>query len=242
MKALVTAGSALTQIDTVRRVLSFDVDGSPEALSRLTHHEMQNIFKGELGTLIANELASRGIETTLLIMENSSVKTAIDPLVNVVRFKTFDQLATLLSTLLGEFKPDVVFMSAAPPDYAPEKVSGKMSSDPDTISIVYRKTPKLIDLLRRTLGEKAYLVGFKLLVGVTENQMRSVGFSQLARANTDLCVGNDLALIDQKTSLHPMHLMFEDGEEVFLDAKKISVTKSLVSLVVEKASTKFHSF
>lgn len=240
-RALVTAGSAVTMLDDVRSVqlnrLTSDINTETAGRSEFWHHEMQNIFRGALGIMIAQELVKQGIATTLLLRKDSIAGLPEADGLSVKSFKTFEQLEQGLESCLAE-KPDLVFMSAAPPDYAPVKLQGKMRSDAEEITITYRRTPKLIDRLRQQLGDSAFLVGFKLLVGVPTTELCEVAARQIVRAKTDMCVGNDLARINPTTKRHPMDLVFSNGETLSLDGLKTDVAARLVNEVLKRSDAK----
>lgn len=212
LKAVVFAGAAQTRFDAVRRVSLHKVEGEATQLHEHWHHEMDNIFKGQLGFMFARYLLQRGIET-YLVQRKDSVFEPLDGLAEPIKFyKTFDELAGVLAEILPRVKPDLVFMTAAPPDYAPVAIDGKMSSDEDEIVITYRKTPKLIDTIRDLAGPQCFIAGSKLLVGASEEVLHKAAVKQLARANSDACIGNDLNRIKPKTGEHPFQVTFRGGE------------------------------
>jgi phosphopantothenoylcysteine synthetase/decarboxylase len=230
--AFITAGSAVTMLDQVRHVEIQHLKGTSQPDTEFWFHEMQNIFHGDLGIMLAEELLARGIPTTLLIRKESASRVKAHPSLDLRTFRTFDDLERELALGLEQTKPDLVFMSAAPPDYAPKRLEGKMSSDADEITITYHRTPKLITSLRATLGDKAFIVGFKLLVGVSEETMYEVGSQQISRADTDMCVGNDLTRIDRVKKLHPMQLIFRDGSQKHIQGFKTDIARTLVAEVL----------
>jgi phosphopantothenoylcysteine synthetase/decarboxylase len=238
-RAIVTAGSAVTMLDDVRSVYLSATDvGSGSGMPKAWHHEMQNIFRGALGVMIAKELVRKGIETTLIVRKDSLAEIPAMDGLRIESFKTFEQLEEQLNRAIAGRGVDIFFMSAAPPDYAPTKLEGKMRSQEEEITITYRRTPKLIDRLRPALGEKAFIVGFKLLVDVPAEELRAVATKQIRRADTDMCVGNDLARIDPQAKTHPMELVFSDGSTKALDGLKDRVSIALVKEVLARSSIK----
>ena len=220
IKAVVFAGAAQTRFDAVRRVSIHKVEGTDCELIQHWHHEMDNIFKGQLGFMFAKELARRGIITYLVQRKDSLFEPIENLAAPVIYYKTFDELATILREILPRVKPDLVFMTAAPPDYAPIALDGKMPSDEDEITITYRKTPKLIDEIRELAGPQCFIAGSKLLVGVSEEVMLKAAEKQLKRANSDVCIGNDLKKINPSTGEHPFQVTFNNGETIHFTGKK----------------------
>ena len=72
IKAVVFAGAAQTRFDAVRRVSVHKVEGTATQLIPHWHHEMDNIFRGQLGFMFAKELARRGIITYLVQRRDST--------------------------------------------------------------------------------------------------------------------------------------------------------------------------
>ncbi len=212
LKAVVFAGAAQTRFDAVRRVSLHKVDGAAPILHEHWLHEMDNIFKGQLGFMFARYLLQKGVETYLVQRKDSVFEPLVSLKEPVKYYKTFDQLSEVLKEILPRVKPDLVFMTAAPPDYAPVAIDGKMSSDKEEIVITYRKTPKLIDSIRGLVGPKCFIVGSKLLVGASEEVLHGAAIKQLERANSDACIGNDLERINPNTGEHPFQLTFRNGE------------------------------
>ncbi len=238
-KAIVTAGSAVTMLDDVRSVFLGKTHlGASAEVPALWHHEMQNIFRGALGVMIARELVQQGVQTTLLVRKDSLAEIPPMEGLTVESFKTFEQLEQSLERAVSSADIDLFFMSAAPPDYAPSKLEGKMRSSKEEITITYRRTPKLIDRLRPALGQKAFIIGFKLLVGVSQEELQEVAARQIERASTDMCVGNDLARIDPLAKIHPMQLVFSDGSVRHLNGQKQRVASELVAEVLARSSKK----
>lgn len=188
VRALVTAGGTAEPVDDVR--------------------VLTNRSTGRFGAAIANALAAEGVEVTLLGSESLYARQL--PLagsIRQLRFESTSQLATGLETVLSE-SPDLVFMAAAVSDYAPEAAEGKISSSAQERTLRLTRTPKLLDRLRAACPE-AYLVGFKLLSGVSPAELVRVARGQIERASLNLCVANDLQELGGPT--HPVRLVDPEG-------------------------------
>ena len=83
----------------------------------------------------------------------------------------------------------------------------KISSYEDDLIIKLKRTPKIISLIK-DLSPKTYLVGFKLLDGVTEEELIDVATKLKEKNKCDLVVANDLSNIRSGN-----HLAFIIGEE-----------------------------
>src|SRR5262249_46143506 len=155
---------------------------------------------GTLGLRIAEGLRALGVDATLLTrLDLLAAETHSMPASAVEGFYTFDDLEAAMPELLRRLRPDVVVMSAAVSDYVPVAIEGcseveregKIRSDSAELLVRFRATPKLLDTIRPIVGPAATIVGFKLLVGATDEQLRHEARKQLARAQTDFCVAND---------------------------------------------------
>ncbi len=102
-----------------------------------------------------------------------------------------------LQRTLQERSIDVVFLAMAVSDFEPEPRAGKISSEAaESLDLHCTRTPKVIRLVR-DWSPSVYLVGFKLLSGVSPEVL--IRQAEIAcRANrAQLTVANDLELIRQ---------------------------------------------
>lgn len=232
LRAVVTAGSTIGQIDAVRFVEQVGLDLGD---ARLERFEIQNPFKGALGLRIAEAMHRRGIAVTLLTrtdllagMPHTLPGSAIEG------FRTFEDLERALPDLLGRVRPDFIWQAAAVSDWVPQSVegvsaaeaAGKIDSKAETLRVLFRKTPKLLDRIRPQVGPAATLVGFKLLVKTTDEQMAAKAAEQLRRAGSDFCVGNDNTLITK--TCHPVRLFARDGSVTAFRGTKEETAEWLV--------------
>lgn len=245
-KALVTAGCTEEHLDTVRttRLMHFGLvrpesagttvplSGLTDAQLHLVHVNLKNVFTGATGRAIAEQLAAKGVETTLV-----GSKFALAPVsssLTNLRVRPFESTADLHKAMHEELSSggyDLVVMSAAVNDYVPVDVrSGKISSDEESLIVEFRRNPKVLDTLREVAGDECYIVGFKLLVGTTAAELTARGRSQIARAKTDLCVSNDLLRINLETMEHPFLLIgaAKESEPVALEGKRPDVVREFV--------------
>lgn len=195
MRTLVTAGSTIAPIDQVR------------ALS--------NIFQGHTGTAIAKYFAEQGEEVILL---TSSPKLAPKlPGLQVVRFRTFDELESLMREYIDKQKGgplDTIIHSAAVGDYRVEGVfskqegqlveldsSGKVGSDHSELFLRLVPTPKLVDLIRSPWNFTGQLVKFKLQVGMSDGQLLEIANRSMHHSGADHIVANCLEWSGQRAFL-----------------------------------------
>jgi phosphopantothenate---cysteine ligase (CTP) len=205
---LVTAGNTVVLLDKVRC--------------------LTNIFTGRTGAQIALEAHRRGHQVMLLtshpnvVADLNAGKAVLDERWEIRRYRTFDDLQTLLAEHIGRQWPAAVIHSAAVSDYraagvyAPDPhtrfseaklhwqadtpaepglidmAADKIKSDAPELWLRLVRTPKLIDLVRSPWGFRGVLVKFKLEVGVSEEHLLRVAEQSRQKSRADLMVANTL--------------------------------------------------
>lgn len=100
---------------------------------------------------------------------------------------------------------DVAFLTMAVSDFEPQPRAGKIRSDAaESLVMECRRTPKVIRSVR-DWSPSIYLVGFKLLSGVTPEELIHEADRACRTNRAQLTVANDLALIRQ--GRHTLHLV-----------------------------------
>ena len=112
--------------------------------------------------------------------------------------------AATLRHLLETHQIDVVILPMAVADYEPEPQSGKIRSDQESLVVHCRRTPKVIRLVR-DWAPSVYLVGFKLLSRVSEEELIRTAASACVNNRADLTVANDLETL--RAGRHTIHLV-----------------------------------
>lgn len=232
---LLTSGGTRTPIDEVRHV--------------------GNLSNGTFGCHLCNAILKRGHETIFIHAKGS--KTPHECRINLIeinqidgvnklmrqyefldnvkgkyypfQYQTFDDYKRSLFHQLSLFKPDVVILAAAVSDYAPVQKKGKISSELKKMVVEFEQTPKLIRLIREVCP-KTFLVGFKLLVGSTSEQLLEAMKKQMDDTKANMVVGNDLR--DIKASNHRLTILYEDGLTV--EEKDNQTGENLASFLIEK--------
>ncbi|MBT3217878.1 MAG: hypothetical protein HN348_02195, partial [Proteobacteria bacterium] len=213
LRAIVAAGGTREPIDDVRVVT--------------------NLSRGRFGATIANALAERKVEVTLLASADlAGHPDWIDQSVHVVPFSSFADLAQRLDDAIGSNPPDFLFMVAAISDYSPIPTAGKIRSTDDELVIRMRKNPKLLATLRQKCGVSTFLVGFKLLSGVSADELFRVAFEQVRKNRLNLTVANDLQLLSRE--YHPVQLVTPEGGRIEIDGQKPEVAAAMVDFVIKR--------
>jgi phosphopantothenate-cysteine ligase len=108
-------------------------------------------------------------------------------------------------------------------------IPGKLSSDLSDPVILLEKAPKIIGELKK-LQPKTLLVGFKLLVGVSEQELYSAAVTLMRKNDCDLICANDLNQINQNK--HEALLISSDGQAMRLSTKE-EIAHAIVNNILE---------
>lgn len=173
---VITAGGTREQIDDVRFVSNFS--------------------GGALGHALAEEFAS--YDRNVLLLAPRAVTDRYGE-IEGVEHRTFSSCADLDEKLKSIKSARVVMQAAAVADYSPVISEGKISSNEDELVIRMRRNPKILASLREHFGKHTYIVGFKLLSGVSSGELLETARNQIAANRTDMCVANDLKSIHPRT-------------------------------------------
>ena len=166
-RVLITAGPTWVPIDNVRVI--------------------SNTSTGKTGILLAEELTRQGAKVTLLL--GPIGKYCLNKKIKVIDFEFFDELSLLLKKELKK-KYDAVIQAAAVADYTPIKTSkAKLSSKKDTLKLALKRTPKIINTLRKATPD-SFLAGFKFEPNLSEESLVKKGKFLLKNAYLDLVVAN----------------------------------------------------
>jgi phosphopantothenate---cysteine ligase (CTP) len=220
MKWLVTAGNTLTFVDKVRCIT--------------------NVFSGRTGARIAVQSALRGHSVVLLTSHPEVVDAPQDDPssralhLDVLRFRTFEDLANLLREQLARDRYDVVIHCAAVGDYEcagvfatepgtvfdlltgawkrsdpgfptlVDRRAGKVKSNEPELWLRLIQTPKLVDQIREPWGFRGVLVKFKLEVGISDERLLEVAEASRRQSTADLMVANTLEGMDMWAFVGPI--------------------------------------
>lgn len=183
MHCVVTAGPTYESLDEVRRLTNFST--------------------GKFGTQLANFLAARGREVTLLRGYYAIHHEAIHAK-TVETFTTTDDLGARLRGLAAK-GVDAIFHAAAVSDFKFGKIwertaagelieakAGKISTRSGTLLAELIPTPKLIASLREW-HPKACVVGWKYEVDGQRSDVLAKAERQISECRSDACVANGKA-------------------------------------------------
>ena len=200
-KIIITAGGTSERIDNVRKIT--------------------NSSSGKLGMTIANHLLKENNDIMIYYVCSKNSLRPTDNRIQIIEIDGTIDLKNTIEGLLVNENIDYFVHSMAVSDYMTDYVTtiermkesikehddideafknievicgNKLSSYDDNLVIVLKPTPKIISSIKN-LSPSTYLVGFKLLDGVSKEKLIEVAKRLRNKNKCDLVVANDLATI-----------------------------------------------
>lgn len=242
MRILITSGGTKIPIDRVRHIanMSSGTFGSKIALEALREDHKVSFFRAEhskspffLQTDMRREDSKARFEEMLSNYEKYKQNYS------ETEFSNFESYQTFLQLKIEQFTPDIIILAAAVSDYGVENyVDGKMRTKDKDRAIHLKPLPKVISMINKW-APKACLVGFKLLVNSTDEELIGNAKRSLVENHCDLVVANDLR--DIKNNDHRL-LIVKSRDRVVeykTDVKQpnalaLSVVKEAIAALIEK--------
>lgn len=230
-KIIITAGGTSEKIDNVRKIT--------------------NSSSGKLGMTIANHLLKENDDLIIYYVCSKNSLRPLDKRIKVIEIDGTISLKNKIENLLLNEKIDYFIHSMAVSDYMTDYVTtierikasikntsnleeafsnieiingNKISSYEDNLVIVLKQTPKIISIIK-DLSPQTYLVGFKLLDGVSKEELISVAKKLRDKNKCDLVVANDLATI--RNGEHIAYII-DKNNEIEESHGKDDIAKKLV--------------
>ncbi len=175
MKILITSGGTKVPIDEVRHIGNmssgtFASKIATQALIDRDHVCFLTSSEGKTPMKITANLSSLSNDFVVLkFIEDMFIARSIKERYEEVPYKNFDEYAHWLEHYVKNGKFDAIILAAAVSDYLVEPVKGKIRSS-SQLNIELKPAPKLISKIREW-GFKGVLVGFKLLVDATKDEL-----------------------------------------------------------------------
>ena len=206
MNILITSGGTSEKIDRVRSI---------------TNHST-----GSLGKIIAETFLNKGDQVTL-VTTPKAVRPAAHPNLTIVLIENVSELLETLEPLVHTH--DVLIHAMAVSDYTPVYMTGleavaastdmteflnktnsesKISSQDDVQVLFLKKTPKIISLVKKW-NPDIRLIGFKLLVDVSNEELLETARASLIKNQAEIIVANDLTEISNQE--HKAYLVGKDN-------------------------------
>lgn len=237
LKVLVTSGGTKIRIDRVRSItnMSNGTFGSQIVDSffylkngidiAFLAAKDSKLPKIEITDILHTTVEGRGISVT---------RNNFNYRFNLIPYITFDDYEKNLFALLHNHNFDVIILAAAVSDYGIENyVDGKIRSSDEEMIIRLKPLPKLISRVREA-APNSFIVGFKLLVDSTEDQLKQACIDSMNKNKLDMIVGNDLRDIQQDN--HTLTLGFWNNNQIEFEKKskrEVKLSDYLVNKILE---------
>lgn len=206
MKIVITAGGTSEPIDDVRKIT--------------------NTSTGSLGLAIGGAFLGgyRDQIDKIYYLHGEKASYPEDELVEPITIGGTMDLKDKMAQVLTSDNIDAVIHAMAVSDYMVDEVTtvddikngtesnavsgNKISSSIDNLAIILKRTPKVIGTIKE-LSPESKLVGFKLLSGVTHDELMDVARNLMNKNNCDYVMANDLSEIGG--GKHRGYLLHRDG-------------------------------
>jgi phosphopantothenate--cysteine ligase len=208
MNILITSGGTKVAIDRVRHIanMSSGTFGSKIAMEALEYGNAVNFFKAENSKspfMMRLDLMEKRYANALgdLLKLNSKYMKYRHQYRESV-YRNFDEYMGGLESLVESSNPDVIILAAAVSDYGVDNyVDGKIRTKDSDMTIKLKPLPKVISKVKEW-APNAYLVGFKLLVDSTDEELVYNAEKSVKDNKCDMVVANDLR--DIKNNAHKL--------------------------------------
>lgn len=232
INVIITAGGTSEKIDNVRKIT--------------------NSSSGKLGSIISDKISETIHDNYKIyyVCSKKSLKPKITSSVEIIEIEDTQDLINITTKLLSNHKIDYFIHSMAVSDYTIEYVTNeeryknylengdyhslpinresKISSYEDNLFIKLKKTPKVIEMIK-SISPNTYLVGFKLLDNVNEEELINVAYNLKVKSKCNLVLANDLDSI--RKGDHIGYLIKEKNDYIKLISKD-SIATNLVKVML----------
>lgn len=233
-KFIITAGGTSEKIDNVRKIT--------------------NSSSGKLGMTIANHILTEDDDCFIYYVCSKGSFRPTNERVEVIEIEGTIDLRNKIEYLLVTEQIDYFIHSMAVSDYTTdyvttidriknavknepdidkafnmiESITGtKISSDENNLVIILKPTQKIISLIK-ALSPKTFLVGFKLLDGVSKDELINVARRLRDKNDCDLVIANDLEKI--RNGNHTAYIIDKDDNICEANGKD-DIAKKLVKKI-----------
>lgn len=213
-RLLITSGPTRTPLDAVRYIT--------------------NKATGRLGSLIAEEAVRRGAQVTFVYGRGSQTPVLRGPRgdhLQLIPIETVDDLVAVFKQELPH-RYDALIHPMAVLDFQPDSVRPyKTGSSVEEWVVRLVPTPKAVKLVK-DLAPDTFLVGFKLEIGKTPEELRQIAYDFLKRNRCDLVIANDLQEIEG--GRHTGYFITPDGKVAQFVVGKEAIARALAEYLEER--------
>jgi len=210
---LITSGSTRGYLDAIRYIT--------------------NTSTGKSGCEIALEAMKHGAVVTFIygadslfpvIQDHKEIKPSQ---LKIIEIETNDDLIKVLHEKLKSRKFDAIVHAMAVADYVPARTkTNKTPSNKNEWMLKLVKTSKVITIIR-DIWPEALLVGFKLEVNRTKEDLIKIARKLLKKSGSDMVVANDKKNISRNS--HTAYMVTGDGKVSKPLKGKKEIAKNIIS-------------
>lgn len=240
---LITAGGTSEPIDRVRSIT--------------------NTGTGKLGSLIAEAFSRYDQTERIIYLHGKNAVLPVCDKCIMKEIASTDDLLSAVQEICTQYPVDVVIHSMAVSDYRVRSVlrastvlaicqpsgglenvfyfvdrenmlkkQNKLSSDMENPVVFLEKTPKVLPVFRELLPE-AVIVGFKLLDGVSHDELMQTAFALLQKNHCDYVLANDYRTVE--AGAHEGFLIDSSGVEVAYAGKE-SIAAGIAETIMKRGN------
>jgi phosphopantothenate--cysteine ligase len=236
---IVTAGGMRQPIDSVR--------------------SLSNTSRGALGVSMVKEIFSQervAVDRVYYVHGPDALVPEEHQQIVRIPVRGVLELLETMQTLLREHPRSYVIHAMAVADYMPAGVyppeavrtlldggvdesvaSKKISSDSPELYLRLQRAPKVIDAIKQT-APHCFLVGFKLLVEASDDELQTAAFKTLRRSRANLVLANDLAQI-QSGQPHRGLLVYPEAHRDIIEGGKPALARRVVDVMLRRGETRY---
>ncbi len=240
-KIIITAGGTSERIDNVRKITNSSTGKLGVVIAnKLTHMESEKIDKiYYIASKTALKPSHEKIEV-IEIVDTNDLKMTVERLLTTEKIDYF-----IHSMAVSDYTVDFVTTAKRIVetiennkelslydniiDNSNAIIANKISSYEDDLMIKLKRTPKIISLIK-DLSPETFLVGFKLLDGVTKDELIDVATKLKDKNKCNLVVANDLSNI--RNGNHLAYIIGDDKNYIEASGKE-DIAFKLVSEMME---------
>lgn len=209
MNILITAGGTTEKIDEVRQITNHSTGATGKALAEAFMAKGHHVYY----VTTKEALQPSQVTEKFFITDTKELAETLTHLLTTISFQGVIQAMaisdfTLQASFSKEAFQEVLAEKKDPFQIEKPAFGTKISSDTEQLVLVLKKTPKIINLIKN-LKPKTHLIGFKLLVGVTKEELLTVAKERLIQNQADLIVANDLTEVQK--NFHHAYLVTTEG-------------------------------
>lgn len=245
MRVLITAGGTSEPIDQVRSITNHSTGRLGKALAE----NFLNSGNWQVDYLTTKHAVLPETHDNLSFYFIESTQELLDTLTNLLTSNVYD--AVIHSMAVSDFTTEHAFSEEAflakiesrlpitnkeslqfllDNLEASGNTESKISSDTNRLILTLKKTPKVIQQIKK-IQPKTLLVGFKLLVDVSEEELLNVAQASMEKNQADFILANDLTEIS--SNKHHGYLLAKNGE-VTEAYTKIEIAELIRKKIEEK--------